>query len=79
MWIRKTPAPGTPNYHLVAAAILSAAGLTDQARSESDWLIRNASALLHNLRSELALRVSRSQDIDRFIDSLRKAGLTISD
>jgi len=77
--MRKTPAPGNPNYHPLAAAILSEAGLTEQAKSETDWLIDNASALLQNLRSGLTLRVSRSQDINRFIDSLRKAGLTISE
>jgi hypothetical protein len=79
MWIRKTPAPDNPFYHVMAAAIFAESGATNDAASERDWLIQNAPALVKNLRGEIALRVSRQQDVDRFVSSLKKSGLPIPD
>jgi TolB-like protein len=77
MWIKKTAAPENPNYHLIAAEIFGEGGFTGDAERERDWLLKNAPDLVTNVRSELAMRIGRTEDVDRFIASLRKAGLTI--
>jgi TolB-like protein len=78
MWIRKTTAPGNPNYHVIAAAIYAEAGLREAAANERDWLLTNAPKLIDNLRHELALRFADPNDLDAFVNSLEKAGLPIS-
>lgn len=75
MWITKTPAPENPNYHLIAAAVYGEAGQTIEAARERAWLEAHAPQLVANLRSEVALRVVRPEDVDRFLQSLRKAGI----
>lgn len=77
MWIEKTPAPENPNYHLIAAEIFGEGGRTEDAHRERDWLVAHAPKLVANVRSELAMRVVRTEDIDRLIGSLRKAGLPV--
>jgi tetratricopeptide (TPR) repeat protein len=79
MWIRKTPAPENAFYHLISAAIFAESGSSLDATSERDWLMQNAPALVKNLRSEIGLRVSREQDVQRLVGSLKKAGLPILD
>jgi tetratricopeptide (TPR) repeat protein len=78
-WIKKTPTPTNPNYHLIAALIFAESGPAADAAAESAWLTQHAPNLVKNVRSEVALRVVREQDIDRFINSLKKAGLPISE
>ncbi|MGO4402768.1 hypothetical protein AB4Z10_00730 [Bosea sp. RAF48] len=75
MWITKTPAPENPNYHMIAAAIYGEAGQTTEAARERTWMEAHAPRLIANLRSEVALRVVRREDIDRFMQSLSKAGI----
>ena len=75
MWINKSPTPENPNYHMIAAAIYGEAGQTIEAAREREWLMAHAPRLVANLRSEVALRVVRREDVDRFLQSLRKAGL----
>jgi TolB-like protein len=77
MWIKKTAAPENRNYHLIAAQIFGEGGFTADAERERDWLLKNAPDLVTNVRSELAMRIGRTEDVERFIASLRKAGLTI--
>lgn len=75
MWITKTPSSENPNYHMIAAAIYGEAGQTGEAARERAWLEANAPRLIANLRSEVALRVVRREDVDYLMQSLRKAGI----
>ena len=79
MWIRKTTFPNQAIYHLVAAAVFGEGGLKSDAERESAWLKDNAPALVKNMRQELSKRLARSQDVEFFIGSLRKAGLDIEE
>jgi TolB-like protein len=79
MWIRKTTFPNQAIYHLVAAAVFGEEGLKSDAERESAWLKNNVPALVTNMRQELSKRLARSQDVEFFIGSLRKAGLDIEE
>ena len=73
MWIRKADVPDNPQYHVIAALIHGEAG--DPA--EVAWIRQNAPHVYADPRSEIALRVRRPEDVDRFLASLRKAGLPV--
>ncbi len=75
MWITKTTLKDNPNYHAIAAAIFAETGQAEAAKRERDWLYANVPKLVSNLRAEMALRLARPEDIDRLIESLRKAGV----
>ncbi|MBL8583814.1 MAG: hypothetical protein JNL61_16515 [Rhizobiaceae bacterium] len=75
MWIGKNPAVKNPNYHVIAAAIFAESGAVADANRERDWLLTNAPKLVANLRAEMALRIVRTEDVDRLLASLRKAGV----
>ncbi len=75
MWITKTPAASNPNYHLIAAAIFAETGEAQNAAREREWLLSNAPRLVANLRSEIGMRVVQSNDVDRILRSLEKAGI----
>ena len=77
MWLKKANLPNNPIFHLNAAAIFGESGRSAEAAQERDWLMQHAPSLLANVRSELAMRIARPQDIERLIESLRKAGLPI--
>src|SRR5215207_272442 len=77
MWIQKTPMLENHNYHLAAAAIYAEAGLTALCEKERDWLMARAPKIVANLRQELAIRYSRAEDRQRFMQSFRKAGLPV--
>lgn len=79
MWIRKTTVPKSPLYHLIAAAIFGEAGDKPEADRERAWLEQNEPALVRNARRETSLRLGRAEDVEFFVNSLRKAGLTIED
>ena len=73
-WIRTAKMVQNPQYHLIAAIIFAEKG--DPAfAAEVDWLRRNAPHLVTDTRREVALRVGRPEDVDRFMTSLAKAGL----
>jgi TolB-like protein len=79
MWIRKATVPGNANYHTIAAAIFGEGGYEADARRERIWLEENAPGLINNLRQEVAMRIIRPVDVDFFLGSLKKAGLTFKD
>lgn len=79
MWIKKSPVPSNPLYHLVAAAILGEGGYKIEADRERAWLDQNQPALVKNLRAQVSMRLARSQDVETFISSLRKAGFDVVD
>ncbi|MDX8492091.1 hypothetical protein RFN29_10910 [Mesorhizobium sp. VK22B] len=78
-WLKKTPAPMNPLYHLVGAAIYVEAGNVAEAHRESEWLQQNHPELVKNLRGQVSMRLVRPQDAEAFLGSLRKAGLVIPD
>ena len=78
-WIKNVRAPDNALYHVIAAAIFAEAGLSDEASRERMWLETNAPALLANARNEVASRIARVQDVDKFAASMRKAGIAVSD
>lgn len=77
MWIRKTTARDNPNYHLIAAAIYGEGGYSADAEREREWISTNIPGLVPNLRKEAAARFARPEDVEKFVASLRKAGLDI--
>ncbi len=68
--------PDNPQYHLIAAMILGEAG-DPQAAAEVDWTRLHAPHLYANARREIEMRVARPEDVERFLASLRKAGLPV--
>jgi TolB-like protein len=79
MWIKKTPAPSNPIYHVIAAAVFGEGGYKIEAYHESAWLNQNQPDLVKNMRQQVAMRLGRPEDVEFFIGSLRKAGLDIPD
>ena len=79
MWIKKSPAPSNPIYHVVAAAIFGEGGYKIEADRERAWLNQNQPDLVKSMRRVASTRLARSQDVDFLIGSLRKAGLDIED
>jgi TolB-like protein len=76
-WIQKTPMLENHIYHLYAAAIYAEAGLTALCETERGWLMARAPKIVANLRPEMAIRFPRAEDRERFLQSLRKAGLPV--
>lgn len=77
MWIGKSGATENPAYHLIAAAVLAEAGLAEEAAAERNWLMANAPGFVGDIWTWTVLRYARAEDRERFIGSLRKAGLPI--
>jgi TolB-like protein/Tfp pilus assembly protein PilF len=73
--IRAAAFPQLPIYHLVAAALYAEAGQSGEARRESDWLTANAPDLLQNLSAQVAPRLGRPEDFQKFLGSLERAGI----
>jgi TolB-like protein len=79
MWIKKTPAPSNPIYHVIAAAVFGQGGYKIEANREAGWLNQNQPDLVKNIRQVVSIRLGLPQDFETFIGSLRKAGLDIED
>ncbi|RWP41106.1 MAG: hypothetical protein EOR04_16815 [Mesorhizobium sp.] len=79
MWLKSTPAPQDPIYHLIGAAIFGEAGNAARADQERIWLEQNQPDLVKNVRQQVSMRLGRSEDTETFLGSLRKAGLEIAD
>lgn len=77
MWIKKSPTPSNPIYHVIAAAIFGEGGYKTEADREGAWLNQNQPDLVKNMRQMVSTRLGRSQDVEFLIGSLRKAGLDI--
>ncbi|MDX8441979.1 hypothetical protein [Mesorhizobium australafricanum] len=78
-WLKKTPAPMNPIYHLLGAAIFGEGGNVAEAHRESEWLQLNHPELVKNLRRQVSMRLGRPQDAAAILGSLKKAGLVIPD
>ncbi|MGK9286652.1 hypothetical protein [Sinorhizobium meliloti] len=79
MWIRKANVRGNALYHVIAAAIFAEGGYAADAEGERAWLMQHEPGLVTNVRQEAFLRFGRSEDAERFLGSLRKAGLKFSE
>ncbi|MDL2398809.1 hypothetical protein [Rhizobium mayense] len=78
LWVRMADLKYNPMHHLVLLAVFGAEGKLEDAHQEEAWLKANAPALLPNIRKEVAMRLQRPSDQDRFLDGLRSAGIAIS-
>jgi TolB-like protein len=76
-WIRSTPVENVPVYHVVAAGIFAEDGDAEAARREWNWLAENAPDFARDPRAQLLRRAGRSEDVDRLLNSVRKAGIDI--
>jgi hypothetical protein len=77
-WSRRTDLDDNPMHRLVLLSILGAAGKTDEAMLEKDWLNIHAPILMTDIREEVSLRLQRPEDQERFLNGLRASGLVIS-
>ena len=76
-WSRRSDVDHNVLHRLLLLSILGAAGKTDEAILERDWLNIHAPALMTNIRQEVALRLQRPEDQERFLNGLRASGLVI--
>ena len=72
--VNQANADDNPAYHVVAAAILAAAGDAEASARHRDWLEHNAPRQLSQLLVDLPQRLVRPDDRQQFLDALRKAG-----
>ena len=81
MWIRKSPRfPAMPIYHLLPLPIFGEGGYKiGRLIASVAWLNQNQPDLVKNMRQVVSARLARSQDVEFFLGSLRKAGLGIAD
>jgi TolB-like protein len=75
IFIRDADASDNPAYHVIATSILTAAGETSEAHEHVAWLQRNVKDDLPRFVPDVAQRLARPEDRQRFIAPLRKAGL----
>ncbi|EJZ20223.1 hypothetical protein RCCGEPOP_16213 [Rhizobium sp. Pop5] len=76
-WARRSDLESNPTHHLMLLSILGAAGKMKEAELEKRWLDVHAPELLANIREEIALRLQRPEDQERFLNGLRASGLII--
>jgi tetratricopeptide (TPR) repeat protein len=76
-WAHLADLRANPIYRVILLAILGKLGKSDQAREERKWLEVNVPGFLNNIRKEIALRIRRPEDQERFIEGLREAGVPI--
>lgn len=76
-WAHLADLRANPIYRVILLAILGKLGKSDKAREERKWLEANVPGFLNNIRKEVALRIRRPEDQERFIEGLREAGVPI--
>jgi TolB-like protein len=76
--VRKAAVMDSPAYHLIAAGIFAEGGLAEEAAAERRWLMTRAPDFVTNVRSWPGLKNVQPEDRDRFLASLRKAGLPVA-
>jgi hypothetical protein len=64
-------------HRLVLLSILGAEGKTLEAKQERDWLNANAPEMMQNIPREVALRLHRTEDQERFLEGLRGVGISM--
>jgi TolB-like protein len=77
MWVRRAAVMDNPAYHLIAAAVFAEGDEPEAAAAERRWLLMHAPEFVANVRAWVGLKNVPASDRDRFLGSLRRAGLTI--
>ena len=77
VWARMADLRYNPIPHLVLLGALGAQGKIAAARTEREWLQRNAPGILLNVRQEVSTRIQRDEDREHFLDGVRAAGIPI--
>lgn len=78
MWVKRAAVMDNPAYHLIAAAIFAEGDEPDEAAAERKWLMIHAPEFVANVRAWVGLRNVPPGDRERFLESLRKAGIAVS-
>jgi TolB-like protein len=78
MWVRRAAVMDNPAYHLIAAAVFAEGDEPQEAAAERQWLLGHAPEFVANVRAWVGLRNVMPADRERFLASLRKAGLQVS-
>jgi TolB-like protein/Tfp pilus assembly protein PilF len=79
LWSRMSDLNYNPMHRLVLLSILGTLGKTAEAKEQLDWIQLRSPALIPNVRREVAKRLARSEDQERFLAGLKAAGLHVSD
>jgi len=79
LWSRMSDLNYNPMHRLVLLSILGTLGKTAEAKEQLDWIELRSPALVPNVRREVATRLARTEDQERFLAGLKAAGLPLSD
>lgn len=79
LWSRMSDLNYNPMHRLVLLSILGTLGKTAEAKEQLDWIELRSPALIPNVRREVARRLARTEDQERFLAGLKAAGLPVSD
>ena len=79
LWSRMSDLNYNPMHRLVLLSILGALGKTAEAKEQLDWIELRSPTLIPNVRREVAKRLARTEDQERFLAGLKAAGLPVSD
>jgi TolB-like protein/Tfp pilus assembly protein PilF len=79
LWSRMSDLNYNPMHRLVLLSILGTLGKTAEAKEQLDWIALRSPALIPNVRQEVAKRLARPEDQERFLAGLVAAGLPVSD
>lgn len=79
LWSRMSDLNYNPMHRLVLLSILGTLGKTAEAKEQLDWIELRSPALIPNVRREVAKRLARTDDQERFLAGLKAAGLPVSD
>jgi len=79
LWSRMSDLNYNPMHRLVLLSILGTLGKPAEAKEQLDWIELRSPALVPNVRREVAKRLARTEDQERFLAGLKAAGLPLSD
>ncbi|MBB3593695.1 TolB-like protein/Tfp pilus assembly protein PilF [Rhizobium sp. BK529] len=79
LWSRMSDLNYNPMHRLVLLSILGTLGKTAEANEQLDWIKLKSPALIPNVRQEVAKRLARTEDQERFFAGLKAAGVPVSD
>ena len=78
LWSRMSDLNYNPMHRLVLLSILGTLGKTAEAKEQLDWIQLRSPALIPNVGREVAKRLARTEDQERFLAGLKAAGMPIS-